>query len=79
MPIRSITRRARNDTFSYIAEDSEEPGPVCSKLLTTLQGIQRGKIADPFGWCEVVAAPQPGKYAPAAGADVEEGSVDKLP
>jgi len=50
VPIKSITRKSRNETTSYIAADSEEPGPVCVKLLTTLKGIQAGKIKDTFGW-----------------------------
>ena len=62
VPIRSITRRSRNDTFPYIAEETEEPGPVFTKLLTTLQDIQRGKAEDPYGWCELVKEPEAGKY-----------------
>jgi branched-chain amino acid aminotransferase len=50
VPIKSITRNSRGETFSYIEPDSEEPGPVCVKLLTTLKGIQAGKIKDTFGW-----------------------------
>lgn len=62
VPIKSITRRSRDDVFPYIAEASDEPGPVFTKLLTTLQDIQRGKAADPYGWCEVVQQPEAGKY-----------------
>lgn len=81
MPIKSITRRSRNDVFSYIAEDSEEPGPIFTKLLTTLQDIQRGKTADPYGWCEVVAEPEAGKYVQATGDQdvLKDGNVDELP
>ncbi len=50
VPIKSITRKSHNETTSYITADSEEPGPVCVKLLTTLKGIQNGKIKDTFGW-----------------------------
>jgi len=50
VPIKSITRTSRNETSSYIAEDSEEPGPICRKLLSTLKGVQLGKIKDTFGW-----------------------------
>lgn len=50
VPIKSITRNSTNKTSSYMAEDSEDPGPVCVKLLTTLKGIQAGKIKDTFGW-----------------------------
>ncbi|KFY07120.1 hypothetical protein V492_07428 [Pseudogymnoascus sp. VKM F-4246] len=62
VPIRSITRRSRDDTFPYIAEETEEPGPVFTKLLTTLQDIQRGKAEDSYGWCELVKEPEAGKY-----------------
>ncbi|KFY49266.1 hypothetical protein V495_00647 [Pseudogymnoascus sp. VKM F-4514 (FW-929)] len=62
VPIRSITRRSRDDTFPYIKEDTEEPGPVFTKLLTTLQDIQRGKAKDSYGWCELVKEPEAGKY-----------------
>ncbi|OBT62941.1 branched-chain amino acid aminotransferase [Pseudogymnoascus sp. 23342-1-I1] len=61
VPIRSITRRSRDDTFPYIAEETEEPGAVFTKLLTTLQDIQRGKAEDPYGWCELVKEPEAGK------------------
>ncbi|KFY84818.1 hypothetical protein V500_08957 [Pseudogymnoascus sp. VKM F-4518 (FW-2643)] len=67
VPIRSITRSSRDDTFPYIAEESEEPGPVFTKLLTTLQDIQRGKAEDPYGWCELVKEPEAGKYGQSHG------------
>ena len=78
VPIKSITRRSRNDVVQYIAEDSEEPGPVFNNLLATLQGIQRGKIADPYGWCETVQ--EPTALAQANGKDVlNDNDVDELP
>lgn len=78
VPIKSITRRSRNDVVQYIAEDSEEPGPVFNNLLATLQGIQRGKIADPYGWCETVQ--EPIALAQANGKDVlNDNDVDELP
>ena len=40
--------QSRNDTFTYL--DSDEPGPVCLKLLDQLKGIQTGKYEDKFGW-----------------------------
>lgn len=45
--------KSTGDTFKYNG-GSEEPGPVVVKLLETLQGIQRGKIQDTFGWNEEV-------------------------
>ena len=63
VPIRSITRRSAllpaharvsakdgEETVTYIADGDEEPGPLCSKLLAQLQGIQLGKVEDHFGW-----------------------------
>jgi branched-chain amino acid aminotransferase len=50
VPIRSITRESRSETSTYLPSDSEEPGPVFTKLITTLKGIQLGKIKDTFGW-----------------------------
>lgn len=80
MPIKSITRNSRNDTFSYIAADSEEPGPVCVKLLTTLKGIQTGKIKDTFGWNSKVEEMDPKKYTDSEQTDGKVGaSVDALP
>jgi branched-chain amino acid aminotransferase len=80
VPIRSITRRSTNDMFQYITEGSEEPGEVFTKLLTTLQDIQRGKKADPYGWCEVVAEPDRSKFVAAGGnGGAHEGNVDELP
>jgi len=53
VPIKSITMNSRNDTFKYNG-GSDEPGPICVKFLTTLKGIQTGKIKDTFGWNEKV-------------------------
>ena len=53
VPIKSITMKSRNDKFLY-QDGSDEPGPACVKLLTTLKGIQQGKIEDTFGWLEYV-------------------------
>jgi branched-chain amino acid aminotransferase len=82
VPIRSITRNSRNETSSYIPEDSEEPGPVCTKILTTLKGIQAGKIKDTFGWNSKVDFVDVKKYSTAAGEStngVNGTSVDELP
>ena len=53
VPIKSITMRSTNDKFVY-RDGSDEVGPVCSRLLTTLKGIQQGKIKDTFGWLDTV-------------------------
>lgn len=80
VPIKSITRNSRGDTFSYIAADSEEPGPICLKLLTTLKGIQAGKIKDTFGWNSKVEEVDVKKYAAGEQTNGVNGkSVDALP
>ena len=53
VPIKSITMKSRNDKFIY-NHGIEEPGPACVKLLTTLKGIQQGRVKDTFGWLEYV-------------------------
>lgn len=53
VPIQSITMKSKNDTFTYLDSD-EEPGPICLKLLSTLKGIQQGKIEDSFRWLDQV-------------------------
>ena len=45
--------RSKGDKFTY-RNESDEPGPLCVRLLTTLQNIQRGKVEDTFGWNEEV-------------------------
>lgn len=79
VPIKSITRRSRSDKFEYIPEDSEQPGPVFEKLIATLQGIQRGKISDTFGWCEAVTEHDVTKFSTTEAANGVNGNVDKLP
>ena len=80
VPIKSITRNSRNETFSYIQADSEEPGPICLKLLTTLKGIQLGKIKDTFGWNFQVKELEKSKYAAGEQTNGVNGeNIDKLP
>lgn len=52
--------RSKNDEFKYQG-GGDEPGPACVKFLEQLQGIQRGKIEDKFGWREAVKEYQAGK------------------
>jgi len=54
VPIKSITLVSKDETSEYIAKESDEAGPICVRLLTTLKGIQTGKIADQFGWLDQV-------------------------
>jgi len=77
VPIKSITMKSTNDTFKYNG-GGDEPGPICVKLLQTLQGIQRGKIEDTFGWNEAVKDEGREKYMQ-QGKGVNGGMVDKLP
>lgn len=80
VPIKSITRNSSNETSTYIAADSEEPGPVCIKLLTTLKGIQAGKIKDTFGWNSKVDQVDLAKYVATQHTNGTNGtSVDALP
>jgi branched-chain amino acid aminotransferase len=74
VPIKSITCRSKNDKFEYLTGD--EPGPVCVKLLTTLKGVQQGKIADQWGWLDRV--PEPKGFAKSNGVE-ENKTIDELP
>ena len=80
VPIKSITMRSRNDKFVY-QNNSDEPGPANTKLISTLKGIQNGKVEDSFGWNFTVNEPKKGEYE-----SEEENTngvghqmVDKLP
>ncbi|MCJ1350641.1 MAG: hypothetical protein MMC33_000622 [Icmadophila ericetorum] len=83
VPIKSITMKSRRDKF-IIGEGGNEPGPACVKLLTTLKGIQMGKIDDKFGWLSVVDEPKDYGYE-ASSSEANgmnghmNGSIDKLP
>jgi len=72
--------RSRNDKFTY-QNGSDEPGPACVKILTTLKGIQTGKIEDTFGWLEKVEEAKEGSYGGEGGNSngVGHDMVDKLP
>lgn len=77
VPIKSITMRSRNGQFEYL---SDEPGPVCLRLLQTLQGIQRGTIKDTFGWLESVQEAKRADWEQSASTKgVAQGAIDKLP
>jgi branched-chain amino acid aminotransferase len=56
VPIKSITMGSKNDKITFPAAENE-PGPVCVKLLTTLRGLQQGKIEDKQGWLYKVERP----------------------
>ena len=84
VPIKSITMRSKGDKFIY-NRGSEEPGEVCVKLLTTLKGIQQGKIEDRFGWLDFVREEEKGTVEVNGAGDRNgmtnglNGVVDKLP
>ncbi|KAI9809918.1 MAG: hypothetical protein M1825_000351 [Sarcosagium campestre] len=79
VPIKSITHRSANDTFTFNG-GNQEPGPICTRLLTALKGIQQGKIEDTFGWCDIVTAPEHYQgHSSGAEANGVPGSIDKLP
>lgn len=80
VPIKSITMRSRGDKFRY-QNESDQPGPVCTRLLSTLKGIQQGKIKDIFGWLDVVQEPKDFKEDSLAtnGTDAVNGNVSSLP
>ncbi|KAL9091637.1 MAG: hypothetical protein Q9165_004713 [Trypethelium subeluteriae] len=84
VPIKSITTRSTNDKFIYQG-GSDNPGPACMKLLTTLKGIQQGKIEDKFGWLDHVQEAKENSYV-TRGKGVDGvrtngfvDNVDKLP
>jgi len=80
VPIKSITMKSRGDKFTY-QNESDEPGPMCSKFLTTLKGIQQGKIKDEFGWLYEITEPKDG-YRTESGEERTNGygsNVDKMP
>ena len=78
VPIRSITMRSKNAKFTYL-EGGEEPGPACMKLLTTLKGIQQGKIKDTFGWLDYVKEPKDFQKKSVTNGVEMNVNVDKLP
>jgi branched-chain amino acid aminotransferase len=80
VPIKSITMRSRGDKFEF-QNGSDEPGPACVKFLEQLQGIQRGKIEDKFGWCDQVKQYTAGKdYQTESGAHSGDAkAVGQLP
>lgn len=81
VPIKSITMQSKGDKFEYPVNEDLEPGPVCLNLLTTLKGIQQGKVKDQFGWNFEVTAPPKGFGSERNGVNGEASpnAVDQLP
>ncbi len=44
----------KSETITYIADDVDEPGTACTRLLGQLKAIQLGKVKDEFGGCFAV-------------------------
>lgn len=78
VPIKSITMRSKNDKFTYQG-GADDPGPACTKLLTTLKSIQQGKMKDSFGWLDHVKEPKGFPSTNGISTDGVDGSVDELP
>jgi len=79
VPIKSITMESKGDKFEY-QNGSNEPGPLCVKLLTMLKGIQLGKIKDEFGWLDRVEKPEGYVNGSAVNGDANgDDNVDRLP
>ena len=79
VPVRSITMKSKNAKFTY-QEERREPGPACTKLITTLKAIQQGKIKDEFGWLDYVKEHKPDTAKPTTNGvnSHESASIDKL-
>jgi branched-chain amino acid aminotransferase len=77
VPIKSITTQSKDDVIKYMDDSEQQPGPVCTKLLSTLKGIQQGKIEDTFGWLDSVAEPKGYKSRSEGGVN-GNGSVDNV-
>jgi branched-chain amino acid aminotransferase len=56
VPIASITSEANNVTITYLK--GTDGGPLCIKLLSTLKGVQQGKVPDQWGWLDTVVKPE---------------------
>lgn len=52
VPVRSITRPSTTEKFVY--DTINGPGPCGTRLLSTLQDIQRGRTLDLFGWNDML-------------------------
>lgn len=42
------------ETTIYVPSSQPDAGPICTKLLSQLKGIQLGKVKDEFGWNHIV-------------------------
>lgn len=74
----SYNKEANEETVSYIADGVEDPGPICTRLLTQLKGIQLGKVEDTFSWRFEVKEEDGKKVVGEKAANGEPQSVDQL-
>ena len=79
VPIKSITMKSTGDKFEYPVNEKGEPGKVCEQLLSTLKGMQAGKVEDRFGWCHTVTKAPEGFGGEQGKTNGVNGAVDQLP
>lgn len=75
---RLSTLNKGEETVTYIPDGQADAGPLAIKLLTTLQGIQLGKLDDPFGWRFAVTEEDGKKVAKAPNGAGEVETVDQM-
>lgn len=86
VPIRSIDMKSTGKSWEYRGMDGNV-GPLVTRLLASLKGIQSGNLPDPFGWRHAVNDPAPWMRQQEAKALAANGkaangsltSVDELP
>lgn len=78
VPIKSITLKSKNEKFEYPVNENLDPGPVCAQLLSTLKGMQQGKVEDKFGWNFTVTETPKGFTSQEVNGGAN-GAVDSLP
>lgn len=67
------------EKVTYLADNIEDAGPICLRLLTQLKGIQLGKVKDEFGWCFPVNKEDGTKVTgEAKAANGDDQTVDQL-
>ncbi|KAF2405404.1 branched-chain amino acid aminotransferase II [Trichodelitschia bisporula] len=75
VPIKSIAMKSKGDKFLY-REGSDEAGPVITRLLSQLKGLQLGKVEDKFSWLDRVEKPVEGSFLRRDA--VENGNVKEV-
>lgn len=74
----SYNKETNEETVTYIAQEVEDAGPICLRLLTQLKGIQLGKVEDTFGWRFEVSEEDGKKVVGEKNGNGEVQSVDQL-